>query len=203
VPPAVGSVPSQEPGVRPSRRLGYRFNVGFDATPSKLNLEVKNHGTLGVHLQARSLTVAGAPYSYTIGAGDDLDVSLPNPGTYDLSLHGPNGFFRHFAGSPATNVRVEAHGDHGTGRLRLRLSDDDGRAGGRHSPVTVRVVDAYGPDRHVRLSGTEELTIDTRHSGGWYDIALATPGDSSFTYQLADRLESGARLTSDPQLGRS
>ena len=33
--------------------------------------------------------------------------------------------------------------------------------------------------------------------------ALATPGDSSFTYQLAGRLESGARLTSDPQLGRS
>ena len=29
VPPAVGSVPTQEHGVRPSRRLGYRFDVGF------------------------------------------------------------------------------------------------------------------------------------------------------------------------------
>ena len=32
-PPASGSVPVQEPGVRPSRRLGYRFDVAFDAAP--------------------------------------------------------------------------------------------------------------------------------------------------------------------------
>jgi phospholipase C len=165
---------------------------------------VRNHGKLGVHLQARSLTVPGAPYSYTIGAGDDLDVSLPNPGTYDLSLHGPNGFFRHFAGSPATTLRVRTRGDHGTGRLTLRVVDGaSGRAGRHRSPVILTVADAYGPDRHVRLNGTEELTIDTHRSGGWYDIALTTPSDPTFSYQLAGRLESGARLTSDPQLGRS
>ena len=61
IPPAVGSVPTQERGVRPSRRLGYRFDVAFDADPGTLNLAVKNHGRLGVHLQARSLTVPGAP----------------------------------------------------------------------------------------------------------------------------------------------
>ncbi len=36
-PPAVGSVPTQERGVRPSRRLGYGFQVGFEAAPVKLN----------------------------------------------------------------------------------------------------------------------------------------------------------------------
>jgi phospholipase C len=205
-PPAVGSVPTQETGRRPSRRLGYRFNVEFEAAPSKLKLAVRNQGNLGVHLQARSLTVAGGPYSYTIGAGDDLDVSIPNPGTYDLSLHGPNGFFRHFAGSPATTLKAEAHGDHGTGRLVLRLidgSDHSGRANRHRPPVLVNVADAYGPDRHFRLNGTEQLTIDTHRSGGWYDIALTTPSDPTFGYQLAGRLESGARLTSDPQLGRA
>src|ERR1700744_4337992 len=112
-PPAVGSVPTQEPGVRPSSRLGYRFHAGFDAGSQTLDLAFRNPGKLGVGLQARSLTVPGAPYSYTIGAGDALDVSLPNPGAYDLSLHGPNGFFRHFAGSPASTLHVEAHDDHG------------------------------------------------------------------------------------------
>jgi phospholipase C len=67
VPPTVGSIPTQEPGLRPSRRLGYRVHVGFDAGPQQLKLAVKNHGRLGAHLQARSLTIAGAPYSYTIG----------------------------------------------------------------------------------------------------------------------------------------
>jgi phospholipase C len=56
-PPPSGSVPVQEPGVRPSRRLGYRFHVGFDADPRNLNLAIKNHGRLGVSLQARSLTL--------------------------------------------------------------------------------------------------------------------------------------------------
>lgn len=197
VPPAVGSVPTQEHGVRPSRRLGYGIHVGFEVASSKLHLTVKNQGSLGIGLQARSLTVAGGPRSYTIGAGHEIAVALPNPGTYDLSLHGPNGFFRHFAGSPATNLRVEERGDHDLGNLTLRLSH-----GGHPHQFVVKVADAYGPDRRITLHGTEEITIDTSHAGGWYDIALSTPSDASFSYQLAGRLESGARLTSDPQLGR-
>ncbi|HEY1510666.1 MAG TPA: phospholipase C, phosphocholine-specific [Solirubrobacteraceae bacterium] len=204
-PPAVGAVPTQEPGVRPSRRLGYRLQVGFDASARRLKLAFKNRGKLGVGIQVRSLTVAGAPYSYTIGAGHELTPTLPNPGTYDLSLHGPNGFFRHFAGSPETVLSVEVDDDHKLGRLRLRIAHagDRGRGGrGRHA-VVVKLADAYGPERHIRVQGAEEITVDTRHSGGWYDIALRTPSDSSFRYQLAGRLESGRRLTSDPQLGRS
>ncbi|MGZ4260992.1 MAG: phospholipase domain-containing protein [Solirubrobacteraceae bacterium] len=202
--PANGSVPLQEPGVRPSRRLGYRIHVGFEADRHTLSLELKNHGKLGAHLQARSLTVTGAPFSYTIGAGDRLAPSLPNPGTYDLSLHGPNGFFRRFAGSPATTLQVEVHGDHDTGRLRLLITDSATRTrNGSHQPTMVNVADAYGPDLQIRLHGTEALTIDTPHTGGWYDIALTTGSDPSFAYELAGRLESGHSLTSDPQLGRS
>jgi phospholipase C len=66
----------------------------------------------------------------------------------------------------------------------------------------VKVADAYGPDRHITLHGSEELTVDTRHTGGWYDIALTTKSDRSFAYELAGRLESGRELTSDPQLAR-
>ncbi len=202
-PPAVGSVPTQEAGVRPSRRLGYRFHVGFRADRSRLHVDFKNHGELGVGIQARSLTVAGAPYSYTVGAGDNLTAELPNPGTYDLSLHGPNGFFRHVAGSPETALRVEVHGHHDTGRLRVQIINEHPGSGRHSTPVVVNVADAYGPDRHIKCNGAEELAVDTHHSGGWYDLALTTPSDSSFGYQLAGRLESAARLTSDPQLGRS
>jgi len=197
IPPAIGSVPTQEHGVRPSRRLGYRIHVGFEAASGKLHLAVKNQGSLGIGLQARSLTVPGGPYSYTIGAGHEIAVALANPGTYDLSLHGPNGFFRHFAGSRATKLRVEERGDHDLGKLTLRLT----HAGHRHQ-VVVKMADAYGPDRHITLHGATEIAIDTSHSGSWYDIALSTPSDTSFSYQLAGRLESGAHLTSDPQLGR-
>jgi phospholipase C len=53
------------------------------------------------------------------------------------------------------------------------------------------------------LDGVGEIAIDTGRSGGWYDIGLTTPSDASFGYQLAGRLESAGRLTSDPQLGRA
>ncbi len=195
VPPAAGSVPVQEQGIRPSRRLGYRLDVGFDASPQSLNLRVRNAGRLGVGLQARSLTVPGAPYTYTIGAGHELTTELANPGTYDLSIHGPNGFFRHFAGSGATMLRVEERGDHEFGRLTLRLAHDDRRT------IVVKIADAYGREDRIELHRAREFTIDTRHTGGWYDIALTTPGDASFGYQLAGRLESAAQLTSDPQFG--
>jgi phospholipase C len=182
VPPATASVPRQEPGVRPSRRLGYRFDVGFDPTPSALKLSIANEGTLGVHLQARSLTVEGAPYTYTVGAGDRLSAKLPKPGTYDLSLHGPDGFYRHYAGSASTNLTVESALDDRSGRLTLRIDDRD---------------------RRLRVNGSVAIAVDTRDSGGWYDIGLSTPDDRSFAHQLAGRLEAARELTSDPQLGRA
>ena len=211
-PPAVGSVPKQERGVRPSRRLGYQFDVAFrpDVFGGGLGLAVRNPGALGVHLQARSETVPGAPYSFTIGPGDELRTVLPDPGTYDLSLHGPNGFFRHYAGSPDTMIVVESRNERHSRHLGLRLIADPRRGHERlrdhkrrRQPIRVHIEDAYARGRDIEFRESAEVVIDTSNTGGWYDLTLTTPSDRSFTVALAGRLESGARLTSDPQLGRS
>jgi phospholipase C len=205
-PPASGAVPTQEPGVRPSRRLAYAFDADLEINAGSIDLRVNNHGALGVHLQARSLTVAGAPYSYTIGAGDQLFAELPNPGTYDLSLHGPNGFFRHVSGSPTTGLEVDVQISRFSDKVTLRLVDHTKHPHPRHGrshpePLVVQVVDAHGRDHQVELRGSGLVTVHTSHSGGWYDLALSTPSDPSFSYQLAGRLENCAQLTSDPLLG--
>ena len=85
-------------------------------------------------------------------------------------------------------------------RRARRQGDRHGRG---HESTVVHFADAYGRDRTIELRRTEEITIHTKHSGGWYDIALTAPSDAGFSYQLAGRLESAGRLTSDPQLGRS
>jgi phospholipase C len=200
-PPASGSVPAQEAGVRPSRRLGYAFDVNLRVDDRGLDLEVGNRGRLGVQLQARSLTIPGAPFSYTVGAGQELTTALAHPGTYDLSVHGPNGFFRRFAGAPDTTLRVEAYGNASSGKVIVRITSMGSR--GRRAPVIVDVVDAHGANRRLEVRGTREITVDTTHAGGWYDLSLTTPSDASFSCQLAGRLEWGGPLTSDPQLGRS
>jgi phospholipase C len=140
--------------------------------------------------------VSGAPYSYTVGAGDRLSARLPNPGTYDLSLHGINGFYRHFAGSPATTVSVTPDLDHKNGKLTLKVSTP-----GKNKAVTVKIADAYGGTQRLKVAGTDKLTVQTQGNGGWYDLTLTSPDDPSFTYALAGRLESAKELTSDPQLG--
>ena len=166
-PPAVGSVPTQEPGVRPSRRLGYRFHVEFAGRdPATSRSRSTTTARSAIHLQARSLTVAGAPYSYTIGAGDELTAQLPNPGTYDLSVHGPNGFFRHFAGSPETVLRVEVQRRPRGRPATVRSPRPPRLPAVIQSRSSVNVADAYGRDRQIRLRGTSEITIDTRTPAG-------------------------------------
>ncbi len=196
-PPSSGTLPVQEPGTKRSRRLGYRFSVELSTEPGRLSLAIANPGSLGIGLQARSRTIPGAPFTYTVGAGDELSVTLPHHGRYDLSLHGPNGFYRHLAGSAATALQVSVVPGRAPGALTLRLLDR-----GARRPVTLRIADAYGERREVRLRrGTGELHVDTDQSGGWYDLALSTDADPSFGYALAGRIESAQNLTSDPQLG--
>ena len=45
--------------MKPSRRLGYRLHVDFEADRDHLNLAFQNNGRLGVGVQARSQTVTG------------------------------------------------------------------------------------------------------------------------------------------------
>ncbi|MGZ4250786.1 MAG: phospholipase domain-containing protein [Solirubrobacteraceae bacterium] len=144
-----------------------------------------------------------------MGAGDELRTVLPDPGTYDLSLHGPNGFFRRYAGSPDTMIMVESRSERRSRYLGLRLMADPRRGRQRfrdherrRRPIRVHIEDAYARGRDIELHESVEVFIDTSNSGGWYDLTLTTPSDDSFTVELAGRLESGARLTSDPQLGR-
>jgi phospholipase C len=134
-----------------------------------------------------------------------MAITLANPGTYGLSLYGPNGFFRHYAGSPRTSIKVEEITDDRAGTVELRIIAGGRKAdrGRHHRSVTIRVVDAYGRDYKVDVDGSSEIVVQTARSGGWYDLALTSPEDHSFRYQLAGRLESSGPLTSDPQLGRS
>jgi hypothetical protein len=137
-----------------------------------------------------------APEAYTehpawpAGYGARYTAGVLNALTSDPQA--PLGSFRHFAGSPATVLGVEVRGGHDGGRLTLRLADTGDRRGRRpaRSRIVVALAGAYGPEREIELDGSAEITIDTRHSGGWYDIALTTPTDSAFSYQLAGRLES-------------
>jgi phospholipase C len=196
-PPAVQRVPKQEPGTRPARALGYRLRVDLKVTEHGLDFSLANTGTLGAHLQARSNDVAGAPFSYTIGAGHTLKPHVPAKGHFDVSFHGPNGFFRRFAGNTRTPL-LEVRGRRKDGHLVLTLHNRHAHA------LEVKIADVYGPDRKVRVRGhaSRKVTIDLTDSRGWYDVLVTVKGQPHLKRALAGRFENGHPGITDPQLGR-
>jgi phospholipase C len=195
-PPAQQRVPKQEPGTRPSRALGYNLKVDAKVSGSQLAFTLANAGALGAHLQARSNNVAGAPFSYTIGSGKTLRPQLAARGRYDVSFHGPNGFFRRFAGNTHEPL-LEVKGRRDGGELVLTLHN---RSDHR---VHVHVADAYGRDRTVRVrKHTRKKVRLALTASRWYDVLVTLREQPSFRRGLAGRFETGRASTSDPQLGR-
>ena len=156
-------------------------------------VDLVNGGSLGAHLQARLLAPAGAPHSYTVGAGDTLRASWPVTGDYDIHLHGPNGFFRRFAGTAgadqaAVAVRRVGRSD------SLRIDVDAPRG------VTVEVVDAYSGPVRVNRAGQGRRSTPRGAPAGTTS-PCRVPG-TSWLRTFAGHLESGRPSFSDPALGR-
>lgn len=189
--PSAGTMPKQESGVRPARPLGYDLTVTEQAHAGTIAVTFHNAGRLGAHFQARLVTPVGQPHSYTVSAGASLDASWPVNGDYDIQLHGPNGFFRRYAGHGDSTLLAEVAPAGASHQLQLKLS---GAAGQQ-----VVVTDAYGVQR--RLNGNGALTLDLRASSGWYDVTFSTV-DGSWTRTFAGHIENGKPSSSDPQLGR-
>jgi phospholipase C len=125
-----------------------------------------------------------------VGAGDELRATWPVNGEYDIHLHGPNGFFRRYAGHIGTDrVRVELTRVGRTPLLTLAVAAPRG--------IEVTLENAYGDRTAV---GRRPVTIDTTTTGGWYDLTVVA-GDTSFLRAFAGHLEDGHPSISEPALG--
>ncbi|NUQ32830.1 MAG: DUF756 domain-containing protein, partial [Dermatophilaceae bacterium] len=191
-PPAKGTMPAQEPGTRPARPTPYDLDVREEPTSGAITVDLDNRGRRGAHLQARLVEPAGAPHSYTVGAGDELRATWPVTGDYDIHLHGPNGFFRRYAGHAGTDrVRVQV----------TRLGSSQRLSVAVHAPrgTTVAVENAYGGRTVV---GARPVVVDASGTGGWYDLTVVADG-TPFLRAFAGHLETGHPSVSEPALGRT
>ena len=130
-----------------------------------LDFTITNRGRLGAQLQARSNNVKGAPFSYTVGAGHALSPTLKTTGRFDVSFHGPNGFFRRFAGSTSDPAAGGARSPPG-GRLVLTLHNRSDRAlpregRGRLRPPSARSGSSKGARKEVRVGRWPPPTAGT------------------------------------------
>jgi phospholipase C len=205
VPPAHGTVPRQERGVKPARAIPYELNArgAVQTDDGSFWIEFRNSGRAAAVFQVRSGDIAHVPRTYTVEPHKHLqDRWEIGGGSYDLSVYGPNGFYRAFRGS----VSGPRHAD-----LNIQASFDDDRnavtleVSNRASQLArVRIADAYhSASSPLVLSPGESASKDwslTRTSG-WYDLIVTVDGDSQFEYRFAGHLENGEDSISDPLMG--
>jgi len=208
-PPATPAMPSQEQGVRMARALPYNLRVDGDADPEqgKFAIGFANPGAAGVCFHVRSGNSAAGPWSYTVEPGKSLNDTWDLAGTagqYDLSVYGPNGYFRSFKGGGIganfANLDIDSI-DIGNGE-----SDDVGLGiaiTNKGSGCVVTVTDQYtGRTQKHRLQHGQkiETLVRLEHNYGWYDLAVTVDTDAAFKWQLGGHVENGRNSFSDPAM---
>jgi phospholipase C len=207
VPPSQQSLPAQERGVKPARALPYEpdARAHVNAGDGSVRLDFLNTGSAAVVFHVRSANHAQPPRSYTVEAGLELTDAWPvtalGTESYNLTVYGPNGFFRSFAGGVGTGrARLDVTVEYDAKALGLALTivnpgPDD---------VNVQILDEYaGKDVEDQLDANGSITRrwTVAPTRGWYDLVVTCSGDAGFVYELAGHLENGRDSITDPAMG--
>ncbi|MFC3502797.1 phosphocholine-specific phospholipase C [Micromonospora krabiensis] len=199
VPPVDQRLPKQERGVRPARALPYTLHATGRSGRDGFRIDFRNTGGAGAVFQVREAGSADAPRTYTVEPGRQLTDTWPSRSGHDLSVHGPNGFFRRFTGGRnAADLEITPSYDEHGYKLVLDLVNH----GSKRVEVTVR--DGYH-GRPVTLSvrpgATERAKWTLERTHGWYDLTVTVAGDPGFAHRYAGHVENGRDSISDPALG--
>ncbi|QJD30081.1 phosphocholine-specific phospholipase C [Methylococcus geothermalis] len=199
-PPVNQTLPVQEPGVRRARALPYALNAHGARSGNAFRIDFDNVGTAAAVFQVRSGNNQEVPRTYTVETNQSLSDNWSASTGYDLSVYGPNGFFRSFKG-----------GHNGRANLDIKASYDSVRNG-----ITLNIANLANGKAKVRILDkytgmVTALELQTRAStsrqwflglfSGWYDLIVTVEGDTGFEYRLAGHVETGRDSISDPMMG--
>ncbi|MFG2352987.1 phosphocholine-specific phospholipase C [Streptomyces sp. NPDC048521] len=200
-PPASASLPKQERGSRPTRPLKYAPVVdgSADTAAGKFTLTFASGAQAGAAFLVTSNNRTDGPWSYTTEAGKTLSDtwnSAYSGGSYDLAVHGPNGFVRVFKGrNKVAGPEVTAR--HAGGRLELTFTNKGS------GTARLKVVNGYGGSPvavSVRPGATVRQTVDLTASKRWYDLTVTSEADPAFLRGFAGHVENGLPGVSDPAI---
>ncbi|WP_328672700.1 phosphocholine-specific phospholipase C [Streptomyces sp. NBC_00328] len=200
-PPANPALPRQERGSRPTRPLKYvpLVDGSADTAAGRFTLTFGSGPKAGAAFLVTSGNRADGPWTYTTAAGktiSDTWNSAYSGGSYDLVVHGPNGFLRTFKGANGT-AGPEVTARHAGCDVELTFVNKGA------STATLRLTNGYGgPSQvfRVRAGATVKHTVDLRASESWYDLSVVADGQAGFLRRFAGHVENGRPGVSDPAL---
>jgi phospholipase C len=202
-PPTDQSLPDQEPGMKPARALPYVLQAAAHADGAgTFAIDFINEGRTGACFQVRSANLPNGPWYYTIEAGKSLSATWSVQGAYDLGVHGPNGFVRHFRGdlsSSKTTLRVASRYERDNGSVIVALTNE-----GRDF-CNVSVENLYnGESIAYTLEPGKRIEREWSlgSSYGWYDLIVRSDAENGFVQRLAGHVETGEPSVSDPAMAQ-
>ena len=207
-PPATQAIPAQEPGTRPTRALPYQPDATSrtDCSAGRFYIAMTNAGTAAVHTRiAANRFRTDGPWQYDVGPGgsveDYFSVVTYGAGHYDLTLAGPDGFERQYAGDlntacgaleasttlhPAAGTVDVTYVNHGTAPVTFTTTAARTRTDGPWTDT-------------VAAGATQTRTFDVTTMGrGWYALNVTASTDASFARRFAGHLQNGHAGVSGP-----
>ncbi|MFF3291480.1 phosphocholine-specific phospholipase C [Streptomyces sp. NPDC003023] len=198
LPPAVQSMPVQEPGSRPARPLPYQPDAHATVSRDAVTVALHNTGRSSAHF-------ALYPYAGEFDVPQHRDVrgkaqwTVPlTRDTYRFTITGPNGFRREFAGPALGTAEVVSAVDHHDRDVHLTLRNNGG------SPLTFTVrplgyveeADLHGWTRRITVKAGRSRTVvhSAADAHGWYDIEVTAEGakqEDGFRRRLMGHIENG------------
>ncbi|MDE1190836.1 MAG: DUF756 domain-containing protein [Arachidicoccus sp.] len=210
-------LPQQEKGIRPACILPYILyaEASVNKENNTLVLQFESRKEIGAPFNIYTPTSykgdIGKTWSYAVSAGDVLedvlDINQFENKEYNICIHAPNGFFRHFTGNGLDeNISVicdyEQKGIFSkqlSGNVIVKIENKEEKS------ITVTLIDnAYGkPAQNIIISGSgkKEILIDVKKNNYWYDFTMKIEGNKIFGKRYAGHVETNEYSTSDPYMG--
>jgi len=201
-------IPQQEPGVRPARALPYRLSAQglLQLIDGSFRIDFANTGQAAAVFQVRSGAAAHIPRTYTVEPGKSLsdNWALDSLGLVncDLSVYGPNGFFRAFQGNVAAlrsaQLVITVQYDEPNKGITLVIGNPSA------STANVTILDRYAGQSIqfvVGAASSQPKSFARSLFSGWYDFVITSAANPTIRYQVAGHVETGKDSFSDPALG--
>ena len=201
VPPAAQALPKQEQGARRARALPYEMRALSVTNAKAVLIAFTTTGSQTVVFLVRSTNPTFGQRSYTVEPSKRLVGAWAHAGgVYDLTVAGPNGFLRRFAGNVTLGgTGLEVAESYDKASLTIDVTLHNANAVG----VSVLVTDAYTGKAVAFALTPGQTTVRVfalAATHGWYDLTITLPGYRSFVVQLAGHLENGAESQTDPMI---
>jgi phospholipase C len=198
VPPADPRMPGQERGVRPARAIPYALHADGRSDAGSFSIGFRNVGTAAAVFHVRSADPAQPPRTYTVEPAKQVVDSWTSSAGHDLSVFGPNGFFRHFAGADGPGIDIRAHYIEPAQEIRLVVINRSAQR------VELAMMDRYTARRTeltLRPGEVRTLRWSLVLTRGWYDLTISAPDQAGFEQRYAGHVENGRDSISDPGMG--